>query len=92
MNRPASTYVIIAHFTASGDFSQTKRGKKKNGRKRARETARGDQGTSPSKPCKQWYLSNSKMAFQNKADYILVFILAPLLLFFLAKYILRDNT
>lgn len=26
MNRPASTYVIIAHFTASGDFSQTKRG------------------------------------------------------------------
>lgn len=29
MNRPASTYVIIAHFTASGDFSQTKRGKKK---------------------------------------------------------------
>ena len=29
MNRPASTYVIIAHFTASGDFSQSKRGKKK---------------------------------------------------------------
>lgn len=26
MNRPASTYVIIAHFTASGDFSPTKRG------------------------------------------------------------------
>lgn len=31
MNRPASTYVIIAHFTASGDFSQSKRGKKKKG-------------------------------------------------------------
>lgn len=29
MSRPASTYVIIAHFTASGDFSQTKRGEEK---------------------------------------------------------------
>lgn len=32
MNRPASTYVIIAHFTASGDFSQTKRGEGKKTR------------------------------------------------------------
>lgn len=63
MNRPASTYVIIAHFTASGDFSQTKRG---GGG--VRETASGDQGTSPSKPCKQWYLSNTEMAFWNMAD------------------------
>lgn len=60
MNRPASTYVIIAHFTASGDFSQTKRGEEKE---RSREAASGDQSTSPSKPCKQWYLSNTEMAF-----------------------------
>lgn len=94
MNRPASTYVIIAHFTASGDFSQTKRGKKKSEEKgRARETAHGDQGTSPSKPCKQWYLSNSKMAFQNQADYISVFIPAPLLHTFLPNTYLEtiDN-
>lgn len=79
MNRPASTYVIIAHFTASGDFFQTKRGKKKRRGERERERAHGDQGTSQSKPCKQWYLSNSELAFQNTADYILVFIPASLL-------------
>lgn len=88
MNRPASTYVIIAHFTASGDFSQTKRGgggekEEERGRERERERAHGDQGTSPSQPCKQWYLSNGGLAFQNTVDYIFVFLPAPLLHTFL---------
>lgn len=42
-----------------------------------RETASGDQGTSPSKPCKQWYLSNTEMVFLNMADDFSVFIPPP---------------
>lgn len=76
MNRPASTYVIIAHFTASGDFSETKGGRVVEWGVAA-VTASGDQGTSPSKPCKQWYLSNTEMAFWNMADDFLAFIPPP---------------
>lgn len=75
MNRPASTYVIIAHFTVSGDFSQSKREEEKE---RGSETASGDQGSSPSKPCKQWYLSNTEMAFWTTADDFWALIPPPL--------------
>lgn len=64
----------------------------KEKKERGRETASGDQGTSPSKPCKQWYLSNTEMAFWNMADDFSVFIPPPLLSLIAAKYILTEHT
>lgn len=77
MNRPASTYVIIAHFTVSGDFSPTK------GRRRCCEdcgggvedggggatTARGDQGSFPSESLEtKAPQQDGKIAFRKTAD------------------------
>lgn len=88
MNRPASTYVIIAHFTASGDFSQTKRGKKKREGEKQLVAIRAPLHQSPvnngTSATRKWHFGIWVMTFQHSS-----LCVSPL---FPAKCILREHT